>query len=350
MPEATSKSRFVEVESQAVNRDLPLIPSIGLTILVIVGTYFLFNRPAVEPAAAASWVEPQYAPPVGSHWNVVVHYRRDDVVNGVTTWLAYTINAELTINGKVGDGYSVTYRNIESRVEGTDDDVPVMRDGTAPMQGVAVEATTDAAGKPVRVDNLAEVQAALRAGIDRVMDASRDPPEKQAVFRQLLEGMLLLDAYQAAGLYLDEVPALAEGQDTGLRPGEQRDRVETSPNPMGGAPMRSNITLKLAEADAATGKALYLKTESYDPASVKDLLAAIAKSLVEKQGGDPDQAAAKVKALIDDVTMRRDEKTELHVEGGMTRRIDSDKRTISSGFGTTVDRHEVKTVTITPMP
>jgi hypothetical protein len=49
------------------------------------------------------------------------------------------------------------------------------------------------------------------------------------------------------------------------------------------------------------------------------------------------------------IAIDRNEKTELHVEGGMTRRIDSDKRTISSGLGATLNRHEVKTVTITPM-
>jgi hypothetical protein len=333
-----------------VSRDLPLIPSICLVILVITGSYFLFNNPAVETAPAASWVEPQYAPPVGSHWNVVVHYRRDDIVNGVATWLTYTINSELTINGKIDDGYSVTYRNIDGSVDGTDDDVSAMRDGTVPLKGLPVEATTDKAGKPIRVDNLAAVQAALRVGIDRVMDASLDPPAKKAVFRQMLEGMLMLNAQEAAGLYLDEVPSLAEGQDTGMHLGEERRSVETSPNPMGGAPMRSNITLKLAEADPSTGSALYMKTESYDPASVKDLMATIAKKLAENQGGDPDRAAAKIKALMDGIAMTRDEKTVLHVEGGMTRRIDSDKRTISSGFGTTLDRHEVKTVTITPMP
>ncbi|HEY4165094.1 MAG TPA: hypothetical protein VGM59_18655 [Dongiaceae bacterium] len=311
-------------------------------------TYFIFNRPIAE-TTVPGWEEPRYNAPVGSHWNLIVRYRRDDIVNGVSTWLTYTINSELTIDAKLDDGYRVTYRNLNGSVDGTDDDVIAMREGTAPLQGVPVEATTDEAGKPLQVDNLAEVQAAMRVGIDHVMDASIDTPEKKAVFRQMLEGMLMLNAQQAADLYLDEVPSLAEGQDTGMKPGEERRSVETSPNPMGGTPMRSNLMLKFEHADSQTGDALYLKTESYDPASVQDLMAAIAKSLAEKQGGDPDQAAEKIRNLMKNIAIDRNEKTELHVEGGMTRRIDSDKRTISSGLGATLNRHEVKTITIMPM-
>jgi hypothetical protein len=332
-----------------VQRNLPLIPSLVLAALVLGVTYYLFNRPATE-AAIPSWVEQHYDPPIGSRWKMVTQYRRDDIVNGVTTWLTYTITSELTIDARLDDGYRVTYRDLDSSVDGTDDDVAVMRDGTAPLKGIPVEAATDNAGKPVQVDNLAQVQAALRIGIDRVMGASKDTAEKKAVFRQMLEGMLILNAQQAADLYLDDVPSLAEGQNTGMHPGEERRSIETSPNPMGGAPMRSNLMLKLEKADPATGDVVYSKTESYDPASVQDLMAAIAKSLAEKQGGDPDQAAEKMRELLKSIVMVRDEKTELHVQGGMARRIESDKLTTSSGLGTTLNRHEVKTVTIAPMP
>jgi hypothetical protein len=165
----------------------------------------------------------------------------------------------------------------------------------------------------------------------------------------MLSGLLLVGPEQAAEIYLNELPSLAQGQNTGLKPGEERRSIETSANPLGGEPMRSVLTLKLASADAATGKARVLKTEAYEPESVRNMIAEGARRIAASEGKDANAVAERVRTLMQSIKVVRDEHTELNVENGMTRSITTDTNTNSAGLGVTLVKHEVKSITVTPL-
>lgn len=192
---------------------------------------------AVTGISAAAAQERPYAPPVGSHWHIVTQKRTDTTSGGVASYVSYKVEADLTIDARTDQGFRVTYVNRAMSAEGTSSNVPMLKAVCAALTGLVVKASLDADGKPLRVENLVEAQAQMRHGIDVAVDLTDDKPAAKDVFRQMMTGLLIGSAEQSAQLYLDELPSLARGQNTGLKLGEERRMVETSTNPLGGPPL-----------------------------------------------------------------------------------------------------------------
>lgn len=108
------------------------------------------------------------------------------------------------------------------------------------------------------------------------------------------------------------------------------------------------MTLKLVSADA--GQLRFLLTDSYQPDSIRGLIAEGARRMAAAEGEDAATVERKTRKLLDTIKMARDEHTEIDVGDGMTRRINSDKETTSIGLGAVLVKREVKTVTVTPLP
>jgi hypothetical protein len=140
----------------------------------------------------------------------------------------------------------------------------------------------------------------------------------------------------------------ALGQNTGLKVGEERRSVEEGPSPLGGAPMRSNQVLKLVVTDG--GKARYAWTDAYDPESLRNLIAEGARQIAQKEGRNGEDAAARRQALLKSIKITRDEHTDIDIENGTIRRIQSEKNTVAEGLGITYLKRETKTVTVTRLP
>jgi hypothetical protein len=296
---------------------------------------------AVTAAASAQdWRERAYDPAPGSKWIIerVLTTRETTVENGLTTVKSgtLTIVSELTVEAKTPDGFRVAYRRARSNYDGNHHDPATMRLALAALNNILIRASTDRTGKPQRVDNLEDIRTGVRTMIDRVATAGQSAAYA-AQLRGLLGQMTAVDSAQAAQLYLDDVPTLAFGQNTGLRPGEVRRGTEQVPNSVGPAFVKNNA-LSIVSADTATGKVRYALTESYDP----DSLRAFLTDLGRRAG----ISASDVQKMV----ISLEKKTELDVEGGMTRRVQSVSTTSNDLMGNRKLTVSHLNVTVRPAP
>jgi len=289
-------------------------------------------------AAAADWIEPRYQPAVGSRWiiqrDLFKEERRNE--NGVASLRKniLRITSELTIEGKTAEGFRLAYRRTQSSYESEDTDAPAMRASLAALENVLVRAAADASGKPLRVENLEDVRKAVGKMIDRLAAAGENPQVAAAV-RKLFSRLTKIDAAQAAEELLDELPALALTQNTGLHPGEMRRREVEEPSGIG-PPLVKTIALSIASADPASGDVRFRLEEHIDPDSILRFLAAVASQL----GRDPNDLKKMEIAL--------DGKTDIEVSGGMTRALHRHSTTSSNLLGNTVVIADRKEVTVRP--
>ncbi|HXX26740.1 MAG TPA: hypothetical protein VEJ40_08795 [Pseudolabrys sp.] len=288
--------------------------------------------------AAAAWAERPYNPPVGSRWIIQRDLAKEESrhENGQDTLIKSTlkITSELVIEGKTADGYRIAYRRIKSAEEGNDTKAPLRRAALSALDNITIRATTDARGTPLRVDNLEDVRQALRTMVERLAAMAGDP-QVAANVRTMFAGMLNVDAETAARANLDELPALALGQNTGLKVGDVRRESVSEPSGIG-PPLVKVRALSVAQADAATGNVKLTLTENYDLESIRKFLVALAS----QAGRDPED----MKKM--DITL--DGRTEIEVVDGMTRAMHEQSTMSADLMGNTVVTKDRKDVTVTP--
>jgi hypothetical protein len=254
----------------------------------------------------------------------------------------------MTVDARTADGFRISYVNRGASFEGNAPMLPVMRQAFKALENVTIHATTDLSGKPIRVDNLDEAKGAMRAMVDGMMAPFKDKPQVAAVMNQMMSRMIEVDASEAAAVYLEELPVLARAQLTGMKPGEVRHSTDSAANPIGGGALKSNSDFTLTEADAATGKRVYLRTTSYDDAALKEMTQAVSKKLLAA-AGDPSKAD-QIDKVVKSMALSLDERTTFEVEGGMTRKVSERTLTMASAMGQKLSKTENKTITVTPAP
>ena len=303
----------------------------------------------VAPSLAADAAERPYNPPVGSHWIIEAETGSDEArPEGLRHQLIKT-RSELSIDEKIADGFHITYVNRGATAEGNAPMLPVMLSALKALENVPIHATTDLAGKPVRVDNLDEAKAAMRNMLGNLTAPFKDKPQVLAVLNQMVNGLIEVDANQAAASYMEELPSLAKAQNTGMKPGEVRRSTKTVDNPLGGGgTLKSNATFELTEADAATGKREFVQTSSYDEASMKELMQSVTGKLMAA-AGDPAQTE-RIAKLVQEMALTQDERTTFEVEDGMTRKITEKSVTVARVMGHSLSKTQTKTVTVSPAP
>jgi hypothetical protein len=258
------------------------------------------------------------------------------------------MRAELTIDAKTADGFRISYVNRGTTTEGNDPSVAVLRSAIKALENVTIRATTDANGKPVRVDNLDEAKAAMRAMKDGLFEPFRDKPQVLAMLNQMMSGLIDVDASQAAASYIDELPALARAQGTGMKPGEVRRSTSSVENPLGGGSLKSNAVFELKSADAATGRLIYTNSTTYDADSMKDFIQSFSKRLFAAAGDSA--TPAQLDAVLKSMKLSLDERAVYQVEDGMTRNFSEKSVTMASAMGKTLSKTETRTVTVTRAP
>ncbi len=298
---------------------------------------------ATGSAAAADWAERPYNPPVGSRWIIQRDLFSEQNDAGAISKKTFKITSDLKIVGKDAAGFTAIYARRASSYDNDDKDAEAMeRPALAALQGIEYHIAMDPAGKPLRVDNLADVEAALRNMVDKITATDKDP-KTAAVLRQILSPMLDVDEKRAAELYMDQLPNLALAQNTGLKPGDTRRESVEQPNPMGKLVINRSMTIK--EADAASGDATYVLTESYDPSAMRAFQLQVLENM-RKQGidvGEPEKT-------INEMELSLDNQTEFKVVDGMTRNTIEDSTMIANLTGTRRVIKSRKVVTVTPAP
>jgi hypothetical protein len=306
----------------------------------------LFALPVLLLAGAPSyagntWAEPRFDPPVGSKWTVEREVNIQKNTGG--TMIGHTLkqSALLTVEEKTADGYVMSYARSGSTYEGDPAGASAQRIAYAAAQGVVMRVATDAAGKPLRILNFAEVKTALKQALAELPLGSANPDYVAAVHR-ISDRMVAMDDKQAAELVLDDLPLLALGQNTGLQPGDTRKTTLPVANPLVGG-MTKVLTLSIAKDDPETGKVRYLMTETFDPDSMKTLIGETAKELgvVNARLGDFDRVASTA-------TVVAVARAQLDAEGGMTREMRRQAVTSFRASGALSVTTEDELVTVSP--
>jgi hypothetical protein len=291
----------------------------------------------IAAGRAADWVERPYDPPAGSHWIIQSGDVTEADANGQHVQSSLTTTAELIFEQKTAEGFRVTYIMRNAAYGGDARTAALISPASKALENLAIHATIAPNGMPLRVENLDEVLTAARTAIDGMTTPLAGKPEA-AILRRMATGMLIADEKRAPRLYLVSLAALALGQNTGLRPGETRSSVEEVANPLNGVPIKTSTTLRIDSADPATGMVRLIRTRAFDADEAKAFL----RKLVPQSAGDQNLDYG-----MTQTTMVLDSRTEMDVEGGMTRVV----RQEDTATGTMLSRsfvrlsHKVMTVT-----
>lgn len=307
---------------------------------------FLGGSP-LRPSAAAEPAVAPYDPPPGSRWKIVSEGRDEKIQDGKSVGTTTVMRSEeLMIVEKTAAGFRVTsvLRNYEIHGGKVEIGVEAL---LGALRGVVVHGVVDGAGKPVRIENLDEVVAAHKKGLDAMVATFSDKPEVAAKIRELLQPMLSRIAQNpddAAQWYLDTLKQLSLAQNAGLQVGEERHSSQATMSPFGGAPIKTNVSLRLVEADPAAGTARLVRTQAYDPVALKEFITAVAKKLAT--GASLDQ----LDTVMKEISLSMDERTEFNLEHGMTRSVSEDSSANIKAMSHAMSKHEHNQITVTAMP
>ena len=290
----------------------------------------------IAAVRAADWVERPYDPPAGSHWIIQSEDVTEADTNGQHVQSSLTTTAELIFEQKTAEGFRVTYIMRNAAYDGDARTAALISPASKALENLAIHATIAPNGMPLRVENLDEVLTAARTAIDGMTTPLAGKPEA-AILRRMATGMLIADEKRAPRLYLVSLATLALGQNTGLRPGETRSSVEEVANPLNGVPIKTSTTLRIDSADPATGKVRLIRTRAFDADEAKAFL----RKLVPPAG---DQNLDNV---MTQATMVLDSRTEMDVEGGMTRVVRQEDTATGTMLSRSFVRHSHKVMTVT---
>jgi hypothetical protein len=297
----------------------------------------------VAPAFAA---EPVYDPQVGSRWTVETEARSEEVrPDGTATSLTRT-RGELTIEQKTADGFRVSYVQRDATVEGNARSVPLSRAYMKVLENVVIRASTDPAGKPLRIDNLDEAKAAMRDAASGLTEQFDRRPATRALFDQLMSQLVEVGAENAASVYVDALGVLAVAQNTGMKAGDFKLVTKPAENPLGGDALKSTERFELVDADAA--RLRFVNVTSVDAADMNEFMQSFARGLLAASGDSV--TPERVRQLVNSMVFSFDKRAEFEVEGGMTRKVAENSRTVFRGLEQNLIQTEMRTITVKPAP
>lgn len=298
-------------------------------------------------ALAQEWKELRYDPPVGSRW--VVETQSEEVDNrpdGVRTTHTKS-RGELTIEAKTPTGFRIAYVTRDISIDGDAPSVGMMKPVLALFKDWELHAATDAAGKPTEIDNLADAKARAHGFVERTLDSFKGAPKIAEAIRPIFDSMLNVDGAAAAKAYLEEVSSLSAGQNTGLRLGETRQETSEVANPLGGAPIKTTATFKIAAVDSKSGAVDFIRDSRMDPEAMKQF----ALDFLQKLSAASDKPLPpNVLDMIKTIRLSIDEHDVIEAEGGVTRSIREEGSIVLNGMGHTLTKKTTRIITVTPAP
>jgi hypothetical protein len=309
----------------------------ALAAMVVVTTL------GAAPAVAAELV---YDPPAGSRWIIESEIRGEEIrPEGSTSSLVRT-RAELTVEQKTPDGFRISWVQRGATVEGNARSVGLRRAFAGVLENVVIRATTDSAGRPLRVDNLDEARAAMRLSADGLAAQFAEMPAARALFDQLMSELTEVDAAGAASVYVQPLAMLAVAQNTGMKPGEFRWTSRPAENPLGGDALNSNQRFELVEGDAPL--CVFVSVTSIDAASMSDFMHSFAKGLLAASGDS--LTPQRVDLLVKSMVFSFDKRAKFEVEDGMTRQVSEKSTTVFRGLEQNLIQTEARSITVTRAP
>ncbi|HZR77280.1 hypothetical protein [Bradyrhizobium sp.] len=302
--------------------------------------------PALSSSRAHA-AELAYDPPIGSRWIVETEIRSEETrPEGSTTSLVRT-RAELTVEAKTADGFRISWVQRGSMVEGNARSVALRRAYANVPENIVIRASTDASGKPLRIDNLDEARAAMRRSADTLAAQFAERPAARALFDQLMSELTEADAENAASVYIDAMVSLAAAQNAGMKPGEFRWTSKPAQNPLGGDALMANERFELTDVDSA-GRLTFVSATSVDPVAMSDFMQSFAKSLLAASGDSV--TPARVDLLVKSMLFSFDKRAEFQVEDGMTRKVAEKSTTVFRSMEQNLTQSEARTIAVSRAP
>jgi predicted transcriptional regulator len=316
--------------------------SIRLLLIVIAGA-----SASSAVAQTGPWTERPYDPPAGSRWSVLSQSDAEETPSGGPRRERHiTMRSELTIDEKTPTGFKISYVMREMSITGNTPGVEIMQTAFGAIKDIVVRGRADPSGKPFVVDNLEEVKTAMRAVVERLVKLFESKPKAAAVLKELLESMLVVNGSEAARIYMEELPTLAAGQNTRLKPGDVRREDEQIDSPLGSGRLKTVLTSRLTSWDDTAGKAIITRKREYDAASLKEAVVALVRKLVSAAD---DKTTPQLLDQYKDIKFTLENEAVIDVQGGMARRYDDRTYSFVSLLGSTVTKMEKKVVTVTPL-
>jgi hypothetical protein len=306
-----------------------------LTIALVLGA----------PAVARAYVERPYDLPVRSRWQIVAETTTAENRPGAGNRdERIQTRADLTIEEKLPEGFRVTYTNRGIDITGNAPATKLVGDAYSAMRDIPIRARLDKAGRPVEVENLAEIKTTMRGVVDKIVAKFDSNPKAAALIRQIFDSMLMVEGRDAATTYLEELPQLAVVQNIGLQPGKTRQDTETNPSPLGGT-FKTILTTRLDSYDDKAGKARFLRKREFDKDSLRDAVMEMARKLAAI--GDNKVITPDALEVMKKINFSIKGETVYELENGMTVRIDDREFTSASVMGTTFTKQQKKIVAVT---
>jgi hypothetical protein len=299
---------------------------------------------AVQIALPALAAEAPYNPAIGSRWTIESESRTDEVRADGPRQEVSRERAEMTVLARAGAGFRIRYVIRESTVEGTSPRVALKQAAIKPLENMAVEIITDAGGRPIEVVDLADARKRFQGSIDLIIDRVKDKPQLADLLRKVTTPLLAAEGESAAAVFSGQLPQLAQGQNTGLTPGEVRRHKDDAPNPFGSEPLASEVAFRLVGSES--GRAVYEQTRRYDPETLRVALGGMAKRLLlaSNEQVTPEALERTVKVL----EISLDERVRFEVEDGMTRKLVETTAIRSGAMGRVLTRTTTTTITVRP--
>ncbi len=318
--------------------------SISAGVWPIVGVALFYALVAAAPACAQKWTEPKYDPEVGSAWSVVsLTESEKSAPGGPLVTQKVRTRTEFTIDEKLASGFRISYVTREIKVDGNAPGGKIAEAAFSAMKDIVIRGRTDATGKPVVIENLDEVKSKMLDVIARLAQAFEKNPKVADLTRQILNGFLDVDATRAAEVYMDDMPLLAAGQNTGIMPGAVKRQDETVDSPLGGF-IKSSLETRLEWFDAAAGQVRYIRKRVFDPDSMKAVTLVLTEKMMAAGNGKP--LPPDFLQQLKDISFSIENETVISVEGGMTRTIDDRSFTSARLMGHSMRKTEKKTVAV----
>lgn len=305
-------------------------------------------KPAPQtPPAAAQWAQP-FAPVIGSRWRIVTETTVSDASGPTPRQSRTTMRYDVAYTAREGAGYRVTRVLREVTSDGNIDSEKLSAAAFALFRDITVEGITDAAGKPLRVVNEAEVRPLASAVVERIAVPFADKPQTAAILRQAMSSMLQPKDGHVATVWLDPLPMLAEWQNTGLTPGVEQRTDSFLPSPFGGI-LRSERVQRLTQ-DARPERFSILATVTPDPTSFRNIMLSILRRVAADQPSAPAINERMVEEAFRQMKMDIRLNQKIDVEDGMVRRLRGEL-TVQGNAGGQKRKHTNTTVvTVTPAP
>jgi len=297
---------------------------------------------AAAASASADPLGANYDPPIGSQWTLHSQWREDDTRIGKTTTMTVTYTAQFTIEEKTPGGFRISYVMRDLDIQGSTSQAALSKILLQPQIGVVAQIDADQNGKPVRVENFPEVQAAYQKGVADAVAAiaAHASPESASKARAILDANTPQDAEKAAEK-VDDLSLLSLAQNAGLSLNEVRSGSQISSSPFSAEPISTTTSLSLTSNDVASGKQMLVRTETYDPIALKRYALDAFKKL------SPD-AAAKMDEIAAQMSTTRVDRAEFTVERGMTTGVAEDTTLEIKEADLTMTKRQRKEVTVTP--